>query len=78
MIEDAYYRIDYELNGIDYLLTNCRYLDYKICYMNFQMPCWCTEKMISVWRGSESRSSPTIRFIWKKNTKSDKNKAVSR
>ena len=28
--------------------------------------------------GSESRSSPTIRFIWKKNTKSDKNKAVSR
>ena len=40
MIEDAYHRIDYELNGIDSLLTNCRYLDYKICYMNFQMPCW--------------------------------------
>lgn len=29
-IEDAYHRIDYELNGIDYLLTNCRYLDYKM------------------------------------------------
>lgn len=29
-IEDAYHRVDYELNGIDYLLTNCSYLDYKM------------------------------------------------
>lgn len=29
-IEDDYHRVDFELNGIDYLLSNCSYLDYKM------------------------------------------------
>lgn len=30
-IQDEYHRVDFELKGIEYLLTNCKYLDYKMC-----------------------------------------------
>ena len=29
-LEDPFHRDEYELNGIDYLLSNCGYLDYKM------------------------------------------------
>jgi len=29
-IQDEYNRVDYELDGIDYLLANCNYLDFKM------------------------------------------------